>query len=176
MPKCRTGCLVLHVVRIFGVWRIPPAVIEAEVEFKWILKQTCFSRSEFFKEQTRQSKLWSIPGVLVVFLMFSAVKRFQGYWFFFFNSFFWPLTHFICHYEPSSPRGNYLWEYAFPDHSQPNQCNPQQVHRGKAVKVSSFFPYMLIVSVGAQNSHSSHLLLNALAMLHVTWSLRHFYL
>lgn len=95
MPKCRTGCLVLHVVRIFGVGRIPPAVIEAEVEFKWILKQTCFSRSEFFKEQTRQSKLWSIPGILVVFLMFSAVKRFQGYWFFFFKFFFFGPLHIL---------------------------------------------------------------------------------
>lgn len=95
MPKCRTGCLVLHVVRIFGVWRIPPAVIEAEVKFKWILKQTCFSRSEFFKEQTRQSKLWSVPGILVVFLMCSAVKRFQGYWFYFFFNFLALYTFFF---------------------------------------------------------------------------------
>lgn len=129
MPKCRTGCLVLHVVRIRGVWRIPPAATEAEAEFEWILKQTCFPRSEVSKEQTRRSKLWSIPAILVVFLMFSAVKRFQGYWFFIF---FLPLTRFVCHYEPSSPRGNHLREHAFPDHSQPNQRNPLQVHRGKA--------------------------------------------
>lgn len=137
VPPCRTGCPACALLWEFGE---PEGNHPAS---SWGFgSKPAFSRNKPIKASSDQSQ-----ALLVLFLMFSAVKRFQGHWFFFcfvfpplfwfffiifwgFFIFFWPLTRFFCHYEPSSPRGNYLWKSAFPDHSQPNQCNPQQVHRG----------------------------------------------
>ena len=91
-------------------------------------------------------------GILVVFLMFSAVKHFKIYWFFFFH---FPhhthtrtLTLFICHNEPSSPCGDLLWEHAFSDNPQPYQCYPQQVHRGKIVAWCTFWYIIYLWFIG----------------------------
>lgn len=78
----------------------------------------------------------------MVFLMFSAVKHFKIYWFFFHfphHTHTRTLTLFICHNEPSSPCGDLLREHAFSDNSQPYQCYPQQIHRGKTVAWCTFW-------------------------------------
>lgn len=115
--------------------------LEAEAEFEWILKQTCFPRSEVSKEQTRRSKLWSIPAILVVFLMFSAVKRFQGYWFFIF--FFCPSrVLFAIMNRPAPVEITYENMRFLITHNPTNATLCKFIEVRQADQMPSFFPFL----------------------------------